>query len=108
MLFSLEFWSTAATTKNNNDKTINKNNNSLLKTSSQHAHLGPLQVFSSSDLSLNQMVTVDGGGDGDPGQAAADELQHGHLSSGVLHGHPVGTQAQVRAAAVNLLANGVV
>lgn len=54
------------------------------------------------------MVAVDGGGDGDPGQAAADELQHGHLSGGVLHGHAVGTQAQVRAAALNLLARGVV
>lgn len=54
------------------------------------------------------MVTVDGGGDGDFGQAAADELQHGHLSGGVLHGHAVGTQAQVGAAAIDLLAGWVV
>lgn len=54
------------------------------------------------------MVAVDGGGDGDPGQAAADELQHCHLSGGILHGHAVGPQAQVRAAAIDLLAGWVI
>jgi hypothetical protein len=32
---------------------------------------------------------VDGGGHHGLGQAAADELQHGHLSGGVLHRHTV-------------------
>lgn len=54
------------------------------------------------------MIAVDGGGDGDPGQAAADELQHGHLGGGVLHGHAVGTQPQVSATAVDVLVVGVI
>ena len=31
------------------------------------------------DLGLDKVVAVDGGGDGDAGQARADELKHGHL-----------------------------
>lgn len=49
------------------------------------------------------MITVDGGGDRHPGQTTADELKHCHLSSSVLHGHTVWTQAQIGAAAINLL-----
>lgn len=51
---------------------------------------------------------MDGGGDGHLGQAAADELQHGHLGRGVLHGHAVRPQPQVGAAAVDLLVHWVV
>ena len=51
---------------------------------------------------------MDGGGDGDARQPAADELQHGHLGRGVLHGHAVRPQPQVGAAALNLLARRVV
>ena len=31
------------------------------------------------DLGLDKVIAVDGGGDGDAGQAGADELKHGHL-----------------------------
>lgn len=49
------------------------------------------------------MVTVDGGGDRYLGQTTADELKHGHLSRSILHGHAVWTQAQIGAAAIDLL-----
>ena len=42
------------------------------------------------------------------GETTADELQHGHLRGGVLHGHSVGPQAEVAVPAVNVLAGGVV
>lgn len=51
---------------------------------------------------------MDGGGHGHPRQAAADELEHRHLSRGILHGHAVGTQAQVGATAVDFLVVGVI
>lgn len=70
--------------------------------------LCPFQVLDPASLGLDQVVAVDGGGHGHFGQAAADELQHGHLGRGVLHSHAVGPQTQVRAAPVDLLAVGVV
>jgi len=51
---------------------------------------------------------VDGGGHGHTGQPAADELKHGHLCGGILHGHAVGPQPQVGAPAVDFLVVGVV
>lgn len=51
---------------------------------------------------------MDGGGHRHLGQTAADELEHGHLGRGVLHGDAVGPQPQVRAAAVDVLAMGVI
>ena len=42
------------------------------------------------------------------GQPEADELQHGHLGSGVLHGHPVRPQPQVAGASLNVLTRGVI
>ena len=38
---------------------------------------------------LDEMVAVDGGGDGGLGEAGGDELEHCHLRGGVLHGHAV-------------------
>lgn len=66
-------------------------------------YLGTLQVLSPSDLGLDQVIAVDGGGNGHLGKTAADELKHRHLSRGILHGYAVRTQAQVGAAAVDLL-----
>lgn len=71
-------------------------------------HLCSGQILHSSSLGLDQVITVDGGGHSHPGQAAADELEHRHLGGGILHGHAVGTQSQVSAAAVNLLVVGVI
>ena len=51
---------------------------------------------------------MDGGGHSHLREAAADELQHGHLGSGILHGHAIGTQPQVGAAAVDLLVVGII
>ena len=51
---------------------------------------------------------MDGGGHRHAGQPAADELQHGHLGSGVLHGHTVGPQPQVSAPTVDILVVGVI
>ena len=42
------------------------------------------------------------------GQPGADELQHGHLGGGVLHGHLVRPQSQVAGASLNILAGGVI
>lgn len=71
-------------------------------------HLSPLQVLNPSDLSLNQMITVDGGGNRHLGQTTADELKHRHLSCSVLHSHAVWTQTQIGAATVDLLACWVI
>lgn len=71
-------------------------------------HLSPLQVLSPSDLSLNQVIAVDGGGNSHLGETAADELKHRHLSCGILHGHTVWTEAQIGAAAVDLLPRWII
>lgn len=54
------------------------------------------------------MIAVDGGRHSHFWQPAADELEHRHLSSSILHGHAVRTQAQVGAAAIDLLVVGVI
>lgn len=51
---------------------------------------------------------MDGGRHGHFGQPAADELQHCHLSSGILHGHAIRPQAQVGLASLDLLLRGVI
>ena len=43
-----------------------------------------------------------------PWQSTRDELQHGHLSRGVLHGHTVGAEEEVRLSSDNVLVLGVV
>ena len=72
------------------------------------AHLCLGEVLSTSSSGLDQVVTVDGGGHRHAGQPAADELQHGHLGSGVLHGHAVRPQPQVSAPTVDILVVGVI
>lgn len=51
----------------------------------------------------DEMIAVDGGGHGDLGQTGRYELQHGHLSGGVLHRYTVRPQSQVSLASLNLL-----
>lgn len=63
----------------------------------------PLQVLSSSYLCLDQVITVDGGGNGHLRQTAADKLKHRHLGGGVLHSHSIWSQAEIGAASVNVL-----
>lgn len=71
-------------------------------------HFSSGQIFGASSLRLDQMIAVDRRGHSHTRQAAADELQHGHLSRGVLHSYTVGTQTQVSATAVDVLVVGVI
>lgn len=57
--------------------------------------LGPGQILVSANLRLDQVIAVDCGWDSHPGKTGGDELQHGHLSGGILHGHSVGPEAEV-------------
>ena len=69
---------------------------------------GAVQILGATDLGLDQMVAVDGGGVGDRVHAGGHELEDGHLGGGVLAGDAVGAQLQVRLATLNLLAMGIV
>lgn len=51
---------------------------------------------------------MDSGGDGHSRQPGGNELQHGHLGSGVLHGNPIGPQSQVGHPAFNILGRRVI
>ena len=46
--------------------------------------LGPVQILLALNLGLDQVVAVDGGGHRHLGETRRDELEHGHLGSGVL------------------------
>lgn len=54
------------------------------------------------------MVAVDGGRYGYLRQTGGDELQHSHLSGGILHSDSVRPQSQVRLASLNLLPGRVI
>ena len=56
---------------------------------------GLLEVRIRTDLGLDQMVTMHGGGDSRLGLSGLHELQQGHLRGGVLHGHTVGCKVHV-------------
>lgn len=45
---------------------------------------GAREILDSTSLSLDEMVAVDGGGDGDGGETGRHELEEGHLGGGVL------------------------
>ena len=70
--------------------------------------LGPGQILLALDLGLDQVIAVDRGGHGDLGQPGGDELEHGHLRGGVLHGDAVGPEAEVALAPHDVLVGGVV
>lgn len=70
-------------------------------------HLCSGQILLSSNLCLDQMITMNCGGHSHPRQATADELEHCHLGRSILHGHTVRMQTQVSAAPVNILIVGV-
>jgi len=65
--------------------------------------LGPGQILFSAELGFDQVVAVNGRGDGHLGQAGRDELQHGHLGGRVLHRHSVRSQPEVGGASLNVL-----
>ena len=66
-----------------------------------------LQVDVGAGLGLDEVVAVHRARHGHLGQAGGHELQQRHLRGGVLHGHAVGVEVGVAAAALELLALGV-
>lgn len=70
--------------------------------------IGTRQVLVTTNLGLNQVVTVDGGGSGDGRHAGRHELQDCHLGSGVLASNTVRTHPEVGLSTLNVLAVRVV
>jgi len=71
-------------------------------------YLGASKIGLAFGLGLDEVVTVDGRGDGDLGDASGNELEQGHLGGGVLASNAVRAELQVRLAADNVLVLGVV
>lgn len=69
---------------------------------------GAGKILLTTNLGLNQVVTVDGGGVGDGIHTSRHELEDGHLSSGVLAGNAVGAELEVRLATLDFLAVGII
>lgn len=67
-----------------------------------------LEILLTTNLGLNQVVAVDGGGIGNGGHASGHELEDGHLGGGILAGNAIGAEAEVRDTALNVLLMGVV
>ena len=70
--------------------------------------VGAGQILLTTNLGLDEMVAVDGGGSGNRGHAGGHELEDGHLGGGILAGDTVGAELEVAGAALDLLAVGVV
>ena len=68
---------------------------------------GYAHVDARTDFGHNQVVAMHGGWHGRGGQAGGRKLQQRHLRGGVLHGHAVGVEVGVAAAAFNFLAGWV-
>jgi hypothetical protein len=66
------------------------------------------KILLTSNLGLNQVVTVDGGGSLDAVHASGHELQNSHLGSGILASNAVGAQLEVRDTTLDVLAVRVV
>ena len=66
------------------------------------------KILRATDLSLNQMITVDGSGIGDGGHACGHELEDCHLCSRVLTSYSVGSELEVRDTTLDLLSVGIV
>lgn len=66
------------------------------------------KILVTSNLGLDQVVTVDGSRSSDGGHASRHELQNGHLSSGILASDTVGAELQVGLATLNLLSVRIV
>src|SRR5579859_3535876 len=61
------------------------------------------QIFGTSLLGFNQMVTMHGRGNGDLGKSSTHKLKDDHLGSGILTSDPVWSQVEIRLAADNFL-----
>lgn len=69
---------------------------------------GAGKILLTTNLGLNEMVAVDSGGVGNRLHASGHELEDSHLGGGILAGHAVGSQLQVRFSTLDLLAMGIV
>ena len=64
---------------------------------------GGFEILLSPRVSFNQVIAVNGSGDGGFGETRRHELQDCHLGSSVLHGNAVGSEFEVTLAGNNLL-----
>ncbi|KAI6748464.1 hypothetical protein HG530_015500 [Fusarium avenaceum] len=62
------------------------------------------KILSTTDLGLNQVVTVDSGGVGNLVHASGHELEDGHLSSGILASNTIRSQLEVACTSLDVLA----
>lgn len=69
---------------------------------------GAIQILLTTDLGLDQVVAVDGGGVCHGGHTGGHELEDGHLCGGILAGDTVWPQLEVGAATGDVLAFWVV
>lgn len=70
--------------------------------------IGTSQILFTSNLSLNQVVTVDGGRGSDGRHASRHELKDGHLGGGILASNTVGAELQVGNTTLDILLMRVV
>lgn len=70
--------------------------------------IGAGQILLTTNLCLDKMVTVDGGGCSNRGQASGHELEDSHLRGRILASYTVGAELEVAGATLNLLTVGVV
>ena len=70
--------------------------------------LGTGQILGATNLSLNQMITVDGSGGGNLGHTSRHELENSHLSGSILASNTVRSELKVRNTTLNVLLMGLV
>lgn len=57
--------------------------------------LGAVKISDTFLLGLDEVITVDSGGDSGLGEARGNELKHSHLGGGILHGNAIGAELEV-------------
>ncbi|KAI6755925.1 hypothetical protein HG531_005031 [Fusarium graminearum] len=65
------------------------------------------KILGTTDLSLNQVVTVDSGGVGNLVHASRHELEDGHLSGSILASNTIRSQLEVALTTLNILTMGI-
>ena len=70
--------------------------------------LGTGQILGATNLSLNQMITVDSSGGGNLGHTSRHELENSHLSGSILASNTVRSELKVRNTTLNVLLMGLV
>jgi hypothetical protein len=69
---------------------------------------GAVKILLTTDLSLDQVIAVDGGRVGDLVHAGAHELKDSHLGGGILASNAIRAKLEVRATTLDLLAMRIV